>query len=146
MLLVVLFGNTSEVANRIFLEIDMKKGILFTYMISAPSTTSLYRLIIVMGIFVILACTCSPVLRTVLPLSEAKDLVLAYNERSFVMQGLLDGTKPLVLPTFYVESKEDRRGTGKVRVATDCDVIKNVALKRKSSNRNRLRDPQELLG
>ena len=70
MLLVDLFGNTSEVANRIFLEIDMKKGILFTYIISAPSTTSLYRLISVMGIFVALACTCSPVLRTVLPLSE----------------------------------------------------------------------------
>jgi hypothetical protein len=60
---------------------------------------------------------------------KARALMRAFKEKALEEQ-YRAGKSPLVEPTFYVELKENRRGTGLVRVATEDDVIKNVGNKR----------------
>jgi hypothetical protein len=59
----------------------------------------------------------------------ARALVRTYKDKALEEQ-YRAGQWPLVEPTFYVELKERRLGTGRVRVAIEDDIIKNVGHKR----------------
>ena len=59
-----------DVANRMFREIVIIKGILFTNIMSTPRTTSLYRSMITIGMLLTLASTRSDGRCTVFPLRD----------------------------------------------------------------------------